>query len=55
VLRYPSELAGHPQLGNLLLQWDGDIVAGLEVYEPKERALEVARICTPVELGLRFD
>jgi hypothetical protein len=55
VLRYPSELAGHPQLRNLLLQWDGDIVAGLEVYEPQERALEVARICTPVELGLRFD
>jgi len=45
----------HPQLRNLLLQGDGDIVPGLQVYEPNERALEVARICAPVEIGLRFD
>jgi len=55
VLRYPSELVDHPQLRNLLLQGDGDIVPGLQVYEPNERALEVARICAPVEIGLRFD
>src|SRR5215208_2781359 len=55
VLCYPPELARHLQLRNLLLQGDGDIVAGLQVYEPNERALEVARICAPVEIGLRFD
>ena len=51
----PSQLARHLQLRNLLLQGDGDIVAELQVYEPNERALEVARICALVEIGLRFD
>ena len=55
VLRHAPELAREPQLGDLLLQRRGNVVPGLEVDQPHERPLELARVSAPVELGLRFD
>ena len=51
----PVPARGPSSAAHVLLQGHGDIVAELQVYEPNECALEVARICALVEIGLRFD
>jgi hypothetical protein len=55
VLRDAPELGDKPQLRDLLLQRDGHIVTGLQIDQPDESALKLARVRAPVKVGLGFD
>jgi hypothetical protein len=52
MLRHSPQLGNKPQLRELLLERNRNILAGLKLYKPDERALQLARICAPIEISL---